>query len=130
MDGAQVLLARAAGARDVLPQELEARGAHVTDLPLYELRRPNKKTTNLDEILVSGIDIATFTSSSTVTGCLDLLGGKAQALEGVMIACIGPITARAAEKAGLQVDLVSKRATIPGLVSALENYFRNLPNTE
>ena len=121
--GSRVLLARAAGARDVLPQGLRARGATVTDLPLYEARRPAPPDpAALARIEAGEIDIATFTASSTVRGCLDLLGGRIDLLRDVTIACIGPVTAGTAEQAGLRVDLVAEQHTIPGLVAALRDY--------
>jgi len=41
------------------------------------------------------------------------------ALEDVCVACIGPITARTAEAAGLRVDVVAEQYTIKGLVDAI-----------
>jgi len=43
---------------------------------------------------------------------------------GVRIACIGPVTAAAARKAGLTVDILQERYTIPGLVEALAAHFK------
>jgi uroporphyrinogen-III synthase len=71
-------------------------------------------------------DVLTFTSASTVRGFAELLGGDAAAARvagGKCIACIGPITARAATDAGLQVDLVASTYTTAGLLDALEAYF-------
>jgi uroporphyrinogen III methyltransferase/synthase len=39
------------------------------------------------------------------------------------LACIGPITAETARDAGLTVDVVANKSTIPGLVDALVEYF-------
>ena len=54
-------------------------------------------------------DAVTFTSSSTVTNFLAAAG-----LDGVppVVVCIGPITARTAEEAGLRVDVVADESTI------------------
>jgi len=38
------------------------------------------------------------------------------------VACIGPVTASAAMKAGLCVDIVAPVHTVDGLVSALANW--------
>lgn len=40
-------------------------------------------------------------------------------LKGVIIAAIGPVTAKAIEKAGLHVDIVPKEATIEALVAEI-----------
>jgi uroporphyrinogen III methyltransferase/synthase len=36
-----------------------------------------------------------------------------------VVACIGPVTARAAEAAGLRVDVVADESTVESLVAAL-----------
>ena len=80
------------------------------------------------EILARGLDAALFTSSSTVKGLLALLDGDPAALEDVVIACVGPITAGTARDNGLDVDVVAEPHTIPGLVSALRAYYsKSLP---
>ncbi|MEI8173795.1 MAG: uroporphyrinogen-III synthase, partial [Deltaproteobacteria bacterium] len=38
-------------------------------------------------------------------------------------ACIGPVTAAAVKKAGLRIDIMQERYTIPGLVEALVDFF-------
>jgi uroporphyrinogen-III synthase len=40
-----------------------------------------------------------------------------------LIACIGPVTARAAKDAGLRVDAVAREHTIPGLAAAAAKAF-------
>jgi uroporphyrinogen-III synthase len=76
-------------------------------------------------MLLSGeIDVVTFTSSSTVSNLVAAIGGKAPAVGGAKIACIGPKTANAAVKAGLRADIIANEHTIPGLVAAIEDYFR------
>ena len=129
MDGKRVLLARAAGARDVIPAVIRSRGADVDDVALYQARRPESAADEVLNRLSSGeIDVATFTSSSTVTGCLALLQGRTELLADVVVACIGPITAKAARDAGLDVAVVSDRHTVDGLVDALQEYFRESAN--
>ena len=39
------------------------------------------------------------------------------------IACIGSVTASAAEEIGLRVEIISKDYTIEGLLGAIENYY-------
>jgi uroporphyrinogen III methyltransferase/synthase len=72
---------------------------------------------------VARADVLTFTSASTVRGFVELLDGAESAVvaaRGKLIACIGPITAEAAEGAGLHVDVVADVFTIEGLLDALE----------
>ena len=77
---------------------------------------------HLQAILSNGkIDIVTFTSSSTVQNLADALGGRApgEALAGMLVACIGPVTARTAQELGIRVDVVAREHTIEGLVDAI-----------
>nr|AAC18588.1 uroporphyrinogen-III methyltransferase/uroporphyrinogen-III synthase [Paenibacillus macerans] len=83
-----------------------------------------EKDEELIKLLEKGrIHAVTFTSSSTVTHLLAALSGMGvrpvAALRGREIACIGPVTARTAEEAGLRVSILAKEATIPSLIEAL-----------
>ena len=66
-----------------------------------------------------------FTSSSTVTNLAGLVRPKrlAESLQGVAVACIGPITAGTARELGLQVDLVPEKYTTASLIEAMEEYY-------
>jgi len=122
----RILLARAAEARDTLPDGLRQRGASVDDVALYENRHPTQADPEVIARLKAGsVEIATFSASSTVRGCLEMLDGRAELLRNAFIACIGPVTAQTAIDAGLHVDLVSEVHTIPGLIDALRTHFAN-----
>jgi uroporphyrinogen-III synthase len=72
-------------------------------------------------LLDHGVDVLTFTSSSTVRNFVAQVGAeRAQALatQAVVVA-IGPITADTAHEFGLRVDAVATEYTIAGLVQAL-----------
>jgi uroporphyrinogen-III synthase len=76
VDGKRVLLARAALARDVIPDALRARGATVDVVEAYRTVIPAESVTAIRTLLGLGgcaPDAATFTSSSTVTHFLNLL---------------------------------------------------------
>jgi uroporphyrinogen-III synthase len=60
-------------------------------------------------------DAVTFTSSSTVTGYLAAIGPHVPPV----VACIGPITARTARDAGIDVTVVAEEHSVDGLVRAL-----------
>ncbi|HVN70095.1 MAG TPA: uroporphyrinogen-III C-methyltransferase [Candidatus Binatia bacterium] len=118
--GDRALIYRAQEARDVLPAMLEEAGIAALVVPAYKTVVP--PTPGFAES-VERADILTFTSASTVRGFAELLGGEdraASAARGKLVACIGPITARAAEEAGLRVDVVAERYTTAGLLEALE----------
>jgi uroporphyrinogen III methyltransferase / synthase len=114
VDGRRVLVARAAEARDVLPDALAERGADVDVLALYET-----VAEALGEDALAALERATyvtFTSSSTVRFFLDS-GGRVP--EGARVVSIGPVTSAAARDAGLEVHVEAERHDIDGLVDAL-----------
>ena len=114
--GARILLARAAGARDVLPEQLRARGAHVDVLETYRAVPPAGVGHRLAACL-PGVDLITFTSSSTVRHFVEAMPGALS--DEVRIACIGPITAQTARDLGLRVDIIAQEYTTRGLVDAI-----------
>ena len=73
-----------------------------------------------ESAIEDGIDVATFTSSSTVLNLAKLLDGDIRGLAEATVACIGPVTAQTASDLGIHVDIVASEHTIDGLVSALE----------
>ena len=115
LKGRRVLVARAAEARDVLPEALRERGADVDVAALYEtVAEP------LDEAAREGLaqaDYVTFTSSSTVRFLLEAAGGSLPAEARVV--SIGPITSETAREHGLTVHVEAERHDIDGLVDAL-----------
>jgi uroporphyrinogen III methyltransferase/synthase len=116
--GDGILLFRAQEAREVLPQGLRAAGRIVADVAAYKTR------TVIDAEFAAKAaraDILTFTSASTVSGFVANVPDAATAAAGKIVACIGPVTAQAARRAGLRVDVVAEAFTIEGLVRALDN---------
>ncbi|HET6949942.1 MAG TPA: uroporphyrinogen-III C-methyltransferase, partial [Acidimicrobiales bacterium] len=96
----RVLLARAAVARDVLPEGLADRGWKVDVVEAYRT-----EPAPLDEhaaAALAGAEIITFTSSSTVTNFLAVAGAGAVP---PVVATIGPVTAATARQHGLTVDI-------------------------
>ena len=128
--GVPVLLPAADIGRDALSQGLARAGAMVERVPAYRTIPVTGAETKAREALAAGVDVATFTSSSTVKNLLEMLDGNRAALETCHIACIGPTTAATARELGLKVDLVAGDHTVEGLVSALVTYFGNGRNEQ
>ena len=79
------------------------------------------------DAFAEGIDIVTFTSSSTVRNLLSLLDGKSpDALSDSLIACIGPVTSATARELGLRVDIEAEEHTVEGLAQSLVNHLSGL----
>jgi len=113
--GARVLVARAAKARDVLPDALRERGAEVDVVALYETVREQPGAEEIEA--AESADYLTFTSSSTVTNLAEALGDRFPS--SARIVSIGPITSETIRAQGLEVDVEAERHDIDGLLSAL-----------
>jgi uroporphyrinogen III methyltransferase/synthase len=115
VSGKRVLVARAADARDVIPEHLSGRGAEVDVVALYETVREQPAPEAIEA--AQGADYVTFTSSSTVRNLTDALGERFPST--ARIVSIGPVTSEAARDAGLEVDVEAERHDVDGLVAAL-----------
>jgi uroporphyrinogen III methyltransferase/synthase len=111
----RALLARAAHARDVLPQALRDRGVEVDVLELYETVAEQLSESQLSA--VKRADYLTFTSSSTVRFFLKVAGNEAA--RGARIVSIGPVTSATLREHGLEPGVEAGRHDIDGLVEAL-----------
>jgi uroporphyrinogen III methyltransferase/synthase len=114
VEGRRVLVARAAEARDVLPEALTARGAQVDVVALYDTVA--EPLTEAQRAALESADYVTFTSSSTVRFLLEAAGAFPG---GARLVSIGPVTSATAREHGLEVHVEAARHDIDGLVDAL-----------
>lgn len=123
--GEHVLLPRADIARHLLIEALEKMGAIVDNIHMYRTVIPEQDRNQLIEILKEeGIDIITFTSSSTVKNFVQILGEENKdLLKDKKLAVIGPITEATAKELGLSIQIKAKTFTIDGLVNAMKEYY-------
>jgi uroporphyrinogen III methyltransferase/synthase len=122
MEGMRVLVPRAEVARDALPSLLAKKGAEVEILPVYRAMRPAGASEALLRLFnAEGVDVITFTSSSTVANFVRAFpDDRLPAVLGdAEIACMGPVTADTARKLGLQVGITAREYTTHGLVQAI-----------
>lgn len=122
LEGARVLVPRAAVGRDVLPELLAQRGAEVELLTVYETVMPAGTPQALQRLFEGdGVDVITFTSSSTVQNFASAFPGRdlRQVVHGARVACIGPVTAATANELGLPADIVAREYTTRGLAAAI-----------
>lgn len=119
--GQRVLLPRAMVARDVIPDELRALGAHVDVVATYETVVP-ADLADLARVALADPkpDWITLTSSSTVKHLLAAVG--AEALSGIHLASIGPVTSEVACRHGLAVAVEAAHSTIEALVEAIAHH--------
>lgn len=126
IQGKKILLPRAREARKILPEALREAGAVVNEVEAYRAVRPVKSEDSLEAIFKKGIDVVTFTSSSTVRNFMELLSDKT-VMNGVRVAVIGPITAETVRNYGLEPAITPAEYTIPALVEAIVEYFKQVP---
>ena len=129
VDGRRILLPRARHGRPELTMRLRRAGALVDDVAIYETSMAEPDDDAL-ATLGPGIDAMVFTSPSSVRNALLLLRRTlptrhSALLRGAAVACIGPTTAAAAEREGLEVDVVPEQHTIDDLVAALSAHMEN-----
>jgi uroporphyrinogen III methyltransferase / synthase len=129
LKGVRILLPRADIGRELLTDELRKAGAEVTEVTAYRTvlaEAEGEGDPNIYKMLLEKrIDIVTFTSASTVRNFVRLFGSEVAAdlLRSTSVACIGPVTAEAAEQCGIPAAIVPAQYTIPALVEAIVAYF-------
>ena len=114
----RVLFPRAVDARDVVAPGLGAKGWDVIEVDAYRTvaAGPEQGIAEHELDMASRADVITFTSPSTATFYAQLAGRRRTP---PVVACIGPITAEAARRAGFGVDVVAAEHSVDGLVAAL-----------
>lgn len=115
--GSRVLIARAASARDILPEGLTGRGYEVDVLAVYRTVPVVPDAADAARVRAGEVDAITFTSSSTVKNFCDAVSPLAAPQPSVIT--IGPVTSQTAHELGLRVDVEADPHTIDGLVAAV-----------
>lgn len=124
LQGMRFLLPRAEIAREVFPEKVRKLGG-IIDVPVaYRAIKPDYHGKRLKRFLQEGrITIATFTSAATFTNFREIMGEDAdELLQKVAIAVIGPVTAKAVEKAGLKVHIMPQEATVEAMAAEIEKW--------
>ena len=119
--GIRFLLPRAEVAREIFPDKVRELGGSI-DVPVaYRAVKPDMHGKRLRRFLKEGrITIATFTSAATFNNFREILREEAdELLKGVAIAVIGPVTARAIEKAGLKVQIMPTESTVEAMTDEI-----------
>ena len=121
--GCRVLVPRALKAREVLPEKLREAGAEVEILPVYETMLSEVDGREILAALEAGeASYLTFTSSSTVENFFRLVKPERLAPfveAGLVLACIGPVTAKTLKSFGFEAAIMPTDYTVPALAEAL-----------
>jgi len=119
--GKKVLLARAKVARDVIPDALTKAGAEMVVVDAYQTILPSGSRDLLKDALATGLDAATFTSSSSVRNLNEVAheAGIRFPLEGVPAISIGPVTSATLREFGWEPAGEALASDLPGLIQAV-----------
>jgi uroporphyrinogen-III synthase len=118
IEGSRMLYPAAEGARDVLPAGLRALGADVDVVPVYRSVPDADGQVRLRALVSSGeLDLVTVAAPSAVDALLAAL--PPEQTRRLPVACIGPVTARAARTAGFPVKVESESASTPAFVRSI-----------
>jgi uroporphyrinogen III methyltransferase / synthase len=123
------------GGREVLVQQMSARGANVTEVAAYESACPDAIAPAAKQAFEQQqhsptFDAITFASSKTVRHFAQLMGQTfgpswRSYLNNVAIASIGPQTSRDCQEIFGHPPIEATEYTLPGLVQALELWAKN-----
>jgi uroporphyrinogen III methyltransferase/synthase len=122
--GRWVLLPRAEIARKALPEAVVQAGGVAHEIAVYQTIPAEPDPDGL-ATLKSGVEAVTFTSPSTVQNFVEIV--RRAGLDPIrlpgnpQIACIGPITEKAAREAGFNDIAVAEEFTTEGIVILLHN---------
>ena len=129
VDGTRVLIARAAVARDLIPETLTRRGARVDVVDAYRTVVPEDSTAKMKDVFAGAPpDAATFASSSAVMNFFHLLGAAGLLRPDAMLAVsIGPITSQTLREHGWEPAAEADPHDVAGLVAATVRAFQSHP---
>lgn len=118
--GQEILLPQADIARPTLRDALQQAGAKVDAVVAYHTLLGTGGA-DVPSLLTAGqISAITFTSPSTVQNFVQRIGAAALPYaQQAVIACIGPVTAEAAEQVGMVPIVQAEPSTVEGLVAGL-----------
>jgi hydroxymethylbilane synthase len=116
--GQRILWARAAVARDAVPDALRQAGAVVDAVAVYRTIVPLGLEQQARQVFGAvKPDWVTLTSGSTVRNLVAAVG--ANALAGIRFASIGPVTTEVAVRHGLTISVEAEPSTAEGLADAI-----------
>jgi uroporphyrinogen III methyltransferase/synthase len=124
----KVLFPKADIAREVLPEQLKAAGADVTEIVAYRTVTADSDAhlAIYRELLEERIDVVTFSSASAVRAFITIHGAEqaVDLLSHTLVATIGPVTAEAAHRYGINPQIMPATSTVPALVDAIVAHYQ------
>lgn len=111
-----IFIPRSALAKNDIVEILEERACKVTTLSVYQNTEVKYATKDINKLKLESIDFITFTSGSAVESYIvnGLTPYTAKTI------CIGPETAKVAEKLSVKVDAIASPHTIDGVIEEIK----------
>jgi uroporphyrinogen III methyltransferase/synthase len=128
LKGTKVLFPKADIARDVMPEQLRAAGAEVTEVVAYRtVTAESDAHLGIYRQLLDGkLDVVTFSSASAVRAFIAIHGAEqaVDLLSHTLVATIGPVTTEAAHRYGINPQITPAVSTVQALVDAIVAHFQ------
>jgi uroporphyrinogen III methyltransferase/synthase len=128
LKGVRILFPKADIARDVMPEQLRSLGADVTEVVAYRtVTAESDAHLGIYRQLLDGkLDVVTFSSASAVRAFIAIHGAEQSVdlLSHTLVATIGPVTAEAAHRYGINPQITPAVSTVPALVDAIVAHFQ------
>lgn len=122
--GERVLYPRSAIGREHLPAVLQEAGVNMTVVDAYQTIPEHSIAPDvLARLRAGSVDAVLFSSPSSVSGLLAMLGHERSLVDRLATICAGPVTAAAVREAGLPVAAVSAHPGASAMVEALAGYW-------
>jgi uroporphyrinogen-III synthase len=124
-----VLLSKGNLARDTIASFFHKRNKMLDEWITYETCFPKESEKSLAALLQEKkVSAATFTSPSTVKRFVKIVNDHRleEAVKGLTVACIGPVTEQTAVRNGMTVQAVPERYTVEDMVEKLAIHYISL----
>lgn len=111
-----------------LEEKLTEAGARVYPLTVYETSTAKWDAGMKAAFTEAQVDAVTFTSGSTVTGLLKILGedGFKNFLAETAVVSIGSMTSRVIRETGIEPSVEAETHSVEGVINATLNHFQNI----
>ncbi|WP_456273854.1 uroporphyrinogen-III synthase [Bacillus sp. AK031] len=120
-----VLISKGNLAKATISAYFKEKNIHCDEWITYETYFPQDSSERLAAFLTARKSvILTFTSPSTVRRFMNIItnNGLLEKVKKLTVACIGPVTMKAAEQYGLTVEVVPEKFTVEDMIDQLSDY--------
>ncbi|MBL8148337.1 MAG: uroporphyrinogen-III synthase [Blastocatellia bacterium] len=127
LEGINFLFPRSSIGRETLVVGMSQLGASVKLVEAYRTEMPKTAQQEIERLLLpkASVDLVVFTSPSAVQNISELLAPRKvnEVLSKTLVACIGPVSVKAAKELGICVDICPSNSTAIDLAEAIREYF-------